>query len=350
MIRTEKKEKLDFAEFVKKTKNTGTDIQVIPRVFENNQITQIMYKGQQVLIAKEVGRVLGYADDGRMLITKLSEWSDEFEEGIETIKLEGSQLIEFKSVLELILDSWISSHTRNLILLTESGVNKVLMKTNKPVGKRLRKWLARDVLPSLRKTGSYQLDSARTKSDKQRLAQQRADTNVVSEIRKAMKDFRIGYDKRMQHCKSMCKNSPTADKAYWRTAAQETDEDYAKRVSNFETIMMNLHSFQKLLNPSNAFKLTEGDSDTPIDNIKSVPEKPKGYYTVNELTQYLHGTQHISMVMRTVYAIKYYGLDADADHCVRVAYYDKEGNLRPFYVYDKHVLTVLERNKGTRLA
>ena len=42
----------------------------------------------------------------------------------------------------------------------ESGLYAVILRSNKPVAKEFRKWITREVLPSLRKTGSYGLTNA----------------------------------------------------------------------------------------------------------------------------------------------------------------------------------------------
>jgi hypothetical protein len=42
------------------------------------------------------------------------------------------------------------------MILYEPGINMVCMKTDKPAGRALRRWLASDVLPSIRLTGGYQ--------------------------------------------------------------------------------------------------------------------------------------------------------------------------------------------------
>ena len=50
--------------------------------------------------------------------------------------------------------------TQQTILLTESGLYAVIFRSNKPEARRFRKWVTSELLPSLRKTGSYALGSA----------------------------------------------------------------------------------------------------------------------------------------------------------------------------------------------
>ncbi len=47
-----------------------------------------------------------------------------------------------------------------LLLLSESGFNKLVMRSDKPEALALQDWLAREVLPAIRKTGGYMLQGA----------------------------------------------------------------------------------------------------------------------------------------------------------------------------------------------
>ena len=127
---------------------------IIKKSFESNPITAIEYQGQPVFIAKEIGHALGYNKDGRNLVTTITEkWSDEFIEGKDIISLSGHDLSEFNA--NFANHDWWSTKTRSVKMLTETGVNLVCMKTNKPIGKRLRRWLADEVLPQIARTGTY---------------------------------------------------------------------------------------------------------------------------------------------------------------------------------------------------
>lgn len=49
---------------------------------------------------------------------------------------------------------------QNTIVINESGLYAVILRSNKPEAKKFRKWITWEVLPSLRKTGSYSLSKA----------------------------------------------------------------------------------------------------------------------------------------------------------------------------------------------
>jgi len=63
--------------------------------------------------------------------------------------LEGEALAAFKGVLEQAHEPWASSKARSLTILYESGLHLVCLKTEKPLGKKLRRFLADEVMPRL---------------------------------------------------------------------------------------------------------------------------------------------------------------------------------------------------------
>lgn len=68
--------------------------------------------------------------------------------------------------------------TQRLTVVSESGLYKLIMRSDKPEAKRFQDWVTRDVLPAIRRTGSYVVgeeklaDSSLTISDLDRLNDQ----------------------------------------------------------------------------------------------------------------------------------------------------------------------------------
>lgn len=48
---------------------------------------------------------------------------------------------------------------QNMIIISEAGVYRLVFRSTKPEAERFKRWLAHDVLPAIRKTGSYTLPS-----------------------------------------------------------------------------------------------------------------------------------------------------------------------------------------------
>jgi len=119
-------------------------------------LTTITYRGEPCWIAQEVGAALGYAQNGKRLSTKITgAWSNEAIEGVDFWRIEGDELADLKRALVQLdtdpVSSPVGANTKSLILLTERGIWLACLKTNKPAGVELRRWLASEVLPALRR-------------------------------------------------------------------------------------------------------------------------------------------------------------------------------------------------------
>lgn len=75
---------------------------------------------------------------------------------------------------------------RNVTLINESGLYAVILRSDKPQAKQFRKWITAEVLPTLRKTGTYTVK--KTAEDKARMLATREE-NI--KVRKAQLLFRV---------------------------------------------------------------------------------------------------------------------------------------------------------------
>ena len=105
--------------------------------------------GRWVCKARDLGRMLGYGNDGRSLVQLVKrEWADEFEDGTELLTAKPSDLRGVVSDTTL--------NRRGETLLTREGVNAACLKTDKPLGKVIRRWLSRDAMIQIQDTGRYE--------------------------------------------------------------------------------------------------------------------------------------------------------------------------------------------------
>ena len=102
--------------------------------FNSNIINLISKDGEAWFIAKEVCEILGISKY-RDAVSKLDE--DE------------------KSTCPVRLDGW--SQNRNVAVINESGLYALILRSDKPNAKPFRKWVTSEVLPAIRKTGSYSI-------------------------------------------------------------------------------------------------------------------------------------------------------------------------------------------------
>lgn len=130
--------------------------EILDSVFEGNSLTTIVYNDKVMWFAPEISRALGYKNTRKVSNLIRQEWSDEFIEGEHFIvknvsEFEGPYYGPSKDRAELENTSYVFSKARRVMLLTEPGVDLVILKTRKAAGKRLRYHLSRVVLPQFRR-------------------------------------------------------------------------------------------------------------------------------------------------------------------------------------------------------
>lgn len=125
------------------------------QVATNSELGQAYFywesKNGRMFLATQVMKELGYKGVGDTLRNyDLIEGNDFVKFFKKTDKDLFNQLFDIKS---------IGQRASEVIFLTESGFWKLVMQSRKSVGIKTRAWLAGEVLPSIRKTGSYAIES-----------------------------------------------------------------------------------------------------------------------------------------------------------------------------------------------
>lgn len=140
------------------------------RSFDGHPITVVEYQGRQIFFVDELATALGYEETRTLRDSIRRKWGTEMEEGEEYLVVTNGDIRSLENLRRVRAPDG-RSHSdkpeapaeggaRKLVVLTEAGVNLVCIKTEKPAGKQLRRWLAREVLPSIRRTGGYQVEPA----------------------------------------------------------------------------------------------------------------------------------------------------------------------------------------------
>lgn len=125
--------------------------------FEGEPLVTLTYDGRPAWVARHIGARLGYSHGGKRLPNKiLGEWADEFIEGQDYAFLTGEELEAFKGLAAGGPGEVPANTRRGLLILFETGLHLALVKTQRPIGKRLRRFLVDQVLPQLVRTGAYQ--------------------------------------------------------------------------------------------------------------------------------------------------------------------------------------------------
>lgn len=122
------------------------------RTFNSQPITLVEWGGMPAVIAREVGKSLGYSHSGKSLIDLLGGvWKDDFIEGVDFKVLRNGELARFKSEHnEACITRLVGRRVNSLLLLTEQGLHMVLVKTDKPAGRAMRRWVVDELIPTWR--------------------------------------------------------------------------------------------------------------------------------------------------------------------------------------------------------
>ena len=88
-------------------------------------------------IGKELTKVLGYANTG-----------DAISKHVDT---------EDKTIIQKSRFATLDIPNRGLTVINESGLYSLILSSKLPAAKRFKRWITSDVLPTLRKTGKYEL-------------------------------------------------------------------------------------------------------------------------------------------------------------------------------------------------
>lgn len=99
--------------------------------FEGQDVRTTTWNDQPAWVARDVCQVCGLSDHTAMHTKDLD---DEEKGSISIATLGGSQ---------------------SVVVVSESGLWAIVLKSRKPEAKRFKKWLTSEVIPSIRKTGSY---------------------------------------------------------------------------------------------------------------------------------------------------------------------------------------------------
>jgi len=154
-----------------------TDLIQLRETFKGMPLTTVTIHDRPAWNAREVGEAIGYAQRGKRFASQITgEWADEFIEGQDYKVIGGKELQAFKALYFKGTGSVPLASNRGMLVLFESGLHLALVKTRKPKGVQLRRFLADKVLPQLVRTGSYRAEAEPQLPDlrEQRL-QQKAD-------------------------------------------------------------------------------------------------------------------------------------------------------------------------------
>lgn len=99
--------------------------------FEQNEVRTVLVNDEPYFVGKDVAEILGYERADNAVRNHVDE-EDKLPHRISA-----------------------SGQNRNMIIINESGLYSLILKSKLPNAKKFKRWVTSEVLPTIRKTGSY---------------------------------------------------------------------------------------------------------------------------------------------------------------------------------------------------
>ncbi|HBE7903698.1 phage repressor protein [Clostridioides difficile] len=135
---------------------------LIVKEFNGSQIYTFMWKEKSCWIANQIVGLFDYADVSKTIQDCIKAEDFEIEQEYDVLK--GNEFNDFVTTLNVVANNIISNKARSITIFYEDGLYGFLQYTDKPIGVQFRKWLRREVLPSIRQTGAYITNNANPQS------------------------------------------------------------------------------------------------------------------------------------------------------------------------------------------
>lgn len=117
---------------------------VIPFDFKNHPVRVVERHGEAWFVASDVSETLEYSEPSAM-----TRHLDDDEKGLSIVQTPGGD--------------------QSLLIINESGLYSAVLRSRKPEAKAFKKWVTSEVLPAIRKTGTYQMGGASAPAPDDRL-------------------------------------------------------------------------------------------------------------------------------------------------------------------------------------
>ncbi len=114
-------------------------------VFEGSRLRTVEIDGISYFIGADVATILGYSNVSDALRTHVDD-EDRMSELVKE-----SQILQNTNIVNK------SQRMVNVDLINESGLYSLILSSRMPKAKKFKRWVTHEVIPSIRKTGSYQV-------------------------------------------------------------------------------------------------------------------------------------------------------------------------------------------------
>lgn len=163
--------------------------------FGDNQVRLVVRDGEPWFVANDICVALGYAnsrkavadhldDDERMTVTTSDGQNFDSNQSLDSFDKASTQIVRSTS-------GGKRGGARMMTIINESGLYALVLRSRKPEARKFAKWVTREVLPAIRKTGQYQQPAAQGNPEIDYTRISPAQAQDLREIVKAIVDAKI---------------------------------------------------------------------------------------------------------------------------------------------------------------
>lgn len=125
------------------------------KIFENAEfgsVRTLEVNGEPYFAGKDVAEILGYSNVNKAIQMHVDE--------------EDKRTLDFKGFSHFGTSLWNGNDFSNKTIINESGLYSLILSSKLPKAKEFKHWVTSEVLPSIRKTGSYAIPKNGDSADK----------------------------------------------------------------------------------------------------------------------------------------------------------------------------------------
>ena len=131
--------------------------QLVSFMYEDEEVQVVDIDGEPWFVAKSLDKILGFKSTSDIARKTLNP--NEYRVKRVYAKTIRNDINNGKKMA-----SPPSKHAPRLLVISESGLYTLIMRSWKPEAKKFREWITSDVIPSLRISGVYMMDHGRTEN------------------------------------------------------------------------------------------------------------------------------------------------------------------------------------------
>lgn len=125
------------------------------KIYENAEfgsVRTLEVNGEPYFVGKDVAEILGYTNVNKAIQMHVDE--------------EDKKTLDFKGFSHFGTSLWSGNDFSNKTIINESGLYSLILSSKLPKAKEFKHWVTSEVLPSIRKTGSYAIPKNGDSADK----------------------------------------------------------------------------------------------------------------------------------------------------------------------------------------